>query len=55
MNIDEFGHINKMMRHAPAFGRRRLCGPDVQAAIDLHGIDRNDLPVEPLREQQSDF
>ena len=45
-------HINQMMRHALPFVRRWFGGADVESAIDLHGIDGNDLAVEPLGQRQ---
>ena len=43
-----------MMRHAGAFGGGRFGGADVQAAIDLHGIDGNDFAADLFRQSQGD-
>ncbi len=43
------------MRDALAGGGRRFGRAQVQAAIDLHGIDGNDLAAEPLGQAERDF
>ncbi len=43
------------MRDALADGGRRFGGAQVQAAIDLHGIDGDDFATEPLGQAEGDF
>ena len=47
-------HINQMMGHAGAVGARGFGGADVQPAIDLHGINGNDLSAELFGQQEGD-
>jgi len=42
------GHVDHVMLHARQLGLRRLGGADVHPAIDLHGVDAENLGVEPL-------
>jgi hypothetical protein len=44
--------VNQVMRHAPSLFSRRFGCADVQSLVDLHGINGNDLALQPLREQQ---
>ena len=48
IGVDE---VEPVMRDAPALGRRRLRGPDVEAAIDLPRVGRDDLGGDPLPHQ----
>jgi hypothetical protein len=49
--------VNEVMRHAGAFGGRRLGGADVESAINLHGIGGDDFAADFFREGSaiSDF
>ena len=40
-----FSQVNHMVRDAAQSFRRRFCGPDIQAAVDLHGVGADDLAV----------
>jgi len=42
------------MRHSETLLDRGLGGADIQAAIDLHGIHRNDLPAKLPGQAQRD-
>ena len=42
--------IQQMMRHAAALRLGRLGCADVHPAVDLHGIGRDDLGMQPLRQ-----
>ena len=48
-------HVDQVMRDALAGGGRRFGRAQFQAAIDLHGIDRNDLAAAPLGQAERDF
>jgi len=47
--------VNEVMRHAGALGGRRFGRADVESAINLHGIHRDDFAAEFFREAQGDF
>ena len=53
--LGHIDHINQVMANALAFDWSRLGSADVQAAIDLHGIDRNDFAGDLFRDPQGDF
>ena len=39
------GHVDHVVRHPRPFGDGRLGGPDVEPAVHLHGVERDDLDV----------
>ena len=41
-------HIDQMMRHSLALASRGFGRPNVQAAVNLHGIDRDNLTLQPF-------
>jgi hypothetical protein len=47
--------VNQVMWHAGALGGGRFGGADVEAAINLHGIHRDDFAADCFGEQQRDF
>ena len=51
----QIADVNQVMRHAGAFGGRRLGGADVQAAIDLHRVHGDDFAADFFRERQRGF
>ena len=55
--VETFGqihNIDEMMRHTGAFFSMKLGGSDVESAIDLHGIHRDDFAIKLFRENHGD-
>jgi hypothetical protein len=48
------GYVNEVMGDALLLGGRRLGRADIQAAIHLHGIDRNDFAADAFGQFQGD-
>jgi hypothetical protein len=51
----QFNDIEQVMTHASAFLEGGFGCANVQPAIDLHGIHRNDFAAKLLGQQQGDF
>ncbi len=56
---DDLGQVRVelMVRDAVALGDGELCGTNVHAAVELHGVGINDFAADPLchRERQRRF
>ena len=53
--LGQVADVDQVMRHAGAFGGRRLGRADVESAIHLHGIGGNDFAADLFGEMQRDL
>src|SRR6185295_15034212 len=53
--LGRLGNVDQMMWHASLLGGRNLGGCDVDSAIDLNGIEIDDLTVKGERELDGEF